>query len=260
MKAVWVAPIVAAAAIVAASAYASYEYLEAPGNQLFGSTVVRGPASARVVALTYDDGPNPPYTTAILRVLREENVHVTFFVVGRAAAAYPAVVREEYADGNAIGNHTWEHEHLIVRTPEQIDDSLARTDAAVYAATGSHTTLLRPPFGARDWLVLHEARRLGYTPVMWSVPLADDWEYPPAAAIAQRILRHVSDGAIMVLHDGNRGEICTAKDAHDCDRSADVVATRTIVETLKREGYRFVTIPQLLALPAVTRTSDRGRG
>ena len=261
MKAARVTLVIAVVALlVAAIGYASYEYLEAPANQLFGSALVSGPTSARVVALTFDDGPNPPYTTAILRVLREEKVHATFFVVGRAVAAYPAVVREEYADGNAIGNHTWEHEHLIARTPAQIDDSLARTDAAVYAATGSHTTLLRPPFGARDWLVLGEARRLGYTPVMWSVPLANDWEYPPAAAIAQRILSHVSNGAIMVLHDGNRGEVCTATDAHDCDRSSDVAATRTIVETLKGEGYRFVTIPQLLALPAAMRTFGRGRG
>ena len=91
-----------------------YEVAESPGNQLFGKTLVSGPKGERVVALTYDDGPNPPYTDQILEVLREENVHATFFVVGRAVQAYPAVVRREVDGGNAVGNHTWSHGHLVL--------------------------------------------------------------------------------------------------------------------------------------------------
>ena len=68
---------------------------------------------------------------------------------------------------------------------------------AIFAATGVHTRIMRPPFGARDWLVLDEVRKLGYTPVMWSVPLANDWEYPPAASHRRRVLRYVGDGAII---------------------------------------------------------------
>ena len=107
---------------------------------------------------------------------------------------------------------------------------------------------MRPPFGARDWLVLDEVRKLGYTPVMWSVPLAKDWEYPPPRVIAARVLRYAADGAIIDLHDGNQGIVCARMHvaARVCDRSADVGATRLIVEVLKRRGYRFVTIPQLL--------------
>lgn len=254
------APIVAAVLVVAAAlGFAAYEIAESPGNQAFGATLVRGPAADRVVALTFDDGPNPPYTDAILRVLREERVHATFFVVGRAAAAYPKVLREEYDDGNAIGNHSWDHAHLIAMTPLALAESLERTDAAVYAATGEHTRLMRPPFGARDWLVLSEARRLGYVPVMWSVPLARDWEYPPASVIAARILARISNGSIVVLHDGNRGRLCAARNlpSHVCDRSADIAATKQIVETLKARGYRFVTIPQLLQLDRATRTAYR---
>ncbi len=253
-------PMAAACLLVAAAlGFAAYETVESPGSQAFGATLVRGPVAARVVALTFDDGPNPPYTTAILRVLRENHVHATFFVVGRAAAAYPAVLREEYEDGDAIGNHSWDHTHLIAMTPLTLAESLERTDAAVYAATGEHTHLMRPPFGARDWVVLSEARRLGYTPVMWSVPLARDWEYPSASVIAKRILDRVSNGSIVVLHDGNRGQLCAADHLapHVCDRSADIAATRQIVETLKARGYRFVTIPQLLQLDDTTRTAYR---
>jgi peptidoglycan/xylan/chitin deacetylase (PgdA/CDA1 family) len=85
---------------------------------------------------------------------------------------------------------------------------------------------------------------------MWSVPLVGDWEYPPATVIAQRVLDNVHDGSIVVLHDGNRGQLCTAQhlQPHICDRSSDIEATRIIVETLKSRGYRFVTVPQLMDL------------
>jgi peptidoglycan/xylan/chitin deacetylase (PgdA/CDA1 family) len=247
-------------AIAAFVAFVAYEVAESPGSQVFGKTLVSGPRDERVVALTYDDGPNPPYTTAIVDVLHEEHVHATFFVVGQAVQAYPAVVRLEAHDGNAIGNHTWAHDHLVLDDSASLRETLQKTDRAIYDVTGLHTRIMRPPYGGRDWLVLGEVRKLGYTPVMWSVPLANDWEYPPANVIAQRVLQYVGDGSIIVLHDGNRGIVCARahQSPHVCDRSADVEATRLIVQTLKREGYRFVTIPELLERGHdTTRTNGR---
>lgn len=243
-------PVLALVAALALIGFIAYELFEQPTNQIFGRTVTQGPANERVVALTYDDGPNPPYTGRILDVLEEEHVHATFFLVGRAAHAYPTVVQREVRDGDAIGNHTWDHRHLIMMRRTQVRASLQQTDAAIYAAAHVHTRLMRPPFGARDWIVMQVARKLGYTVVMWDVPLARDWEYPPARVIAQRILPHVSDGAIIVLHDGNRGQLCAANHLppHVCDRRSDIEATRLIVENLKSQGYRFVTIPELITL------------
>lgn len=238
----------------------AYEASENPSNQLFGKTIVSGPANERIVALTYDDGPNPPYTQRILDVLDHERVHATFFLVGQAVAAYPKVVAREARSGDALGNHTWDHGHLIMMNPAQVRDSLARTDDAIFAASGEHTHLMRPPFGSRDWLVLDQARKMGYTPVMWSVPLARDWEYPSSAQIAARILRYVRDGSIIVLHDGNRGILCAGAriNPHVCDRKNDIEATRLIVEALKKQGYRFVTIPQLLAMRGTMHSSAPG--
>jgi peptidoglycan/xylan/chitin deacetylase (PgdA/CDA1 family) len=238
---------------LAAVGFAGYELFEQPTNQLFGRTVTNGPSNERVVALTYDDGPNPPYTDRILSVLERERVHATFFLVGRAVKADPGTVRREVRDGDAIGNHTWDHAHLIVMRRSQIHRSLLRTDAAIFAAAHVRTKLFRPPFGARDWPVMQVANKLGYTVVMWSVPLAKDWEYPPAPTIAKRVLKYVKDGSIFVLHDGNRGMLCGPRhlNPHLCDRSQDVEATRLIVETLKREGYRFVTVPELIELGKV---------
>ncbi len=241
-----------ALAVFAAVAFQAYKILENPTSQLFGKTLVSGPKDERVVALTYDDGPNPPYTGQILAVLQAEHVHATFFVVGRAVAAYPAVVRDESEAGDAVGNHTWAHEHLLLDDGSSLRRTLVRTDRAIFAATGLHTRIMRPPFGARDWLVLDEVRKLGYTPVMWSVPLANDWENPPPRVIAARVLRYAGDGAIITLHDGNRGIVCARlrTPGRLCDRSGDVEATRLIVEALKRQGYRFVTIPELLKMEA----------
>jgi peptidoglycan-N-acetylglucosamine deacetylase len=138
---------------------------------------------------------------------------------------------------------------MILMNSAQVRESLQRTDDAIYDAAGVHTRIMRPPFGARDWLVLDQVRRLGYTPVMWSVPLPRDWEDPPATIIARRVLPLVQDGSIIVLHDGNRGIVCANEHVSGrlCDRENDIEATRIIVETLKREGYRFVTVPELLA-------------
>lgn len=241
-------PAAACVAVLGFLAFIGYEVVENPTNQLFGKTLVSGPKNERVIALTYDDGPNPPYTNEILSVLQAEGVHATFFVVGRAVQAYPSVVRREAEAGNAIGNHTWSHGHLVLYDAHALRQTLQHTDAVIFAATGVHTRIMRPPFGARDWLVLQEVRKLGYTPVMWSVPLPNDWQNPPPHVIAARVLRYAGDGAIITLHDGNRGIICARAHvaAHLCDRSADVEATRLIVNALKKEGYRFVTIPELL--------------
>ncbi len=245
-----VATIVAAVALaLGVGGYAAYETLEAPANQIFGKTIVRGAPSARDVALTFDDGPNPPYTDRILDVLHEERVRATFFVVGRAAVAYPQTLRRIAREGHALGNHTWDHAHLNVESRPAVRAELERTDAAITRITGRHTNLMRPPFGARDFAVIAEAHRLGYRVVMWSVPLPRDWEQPGDATIARRVIDAVTGGGIIVLHDGNRGRLCARErqPTRACDRAQDISATRMIVRTLRARGYRFVTIPQLVA-------------
>ncbi len=249
------------AAVLAAVVFVAYEHFEQPANQMFGRTVTRGPSNEREIALTFDDGPNPPYTGRILDVLERERVHATFFVVGRAVQAYPEVVRREVRDGDAIGNHSWDHSHLIVYPPDAVAASIQRTDAAIAAATGMHTRLFRPPFGARDWIVMRTAQRLGYTVVMCSGPLPRDWEYPSPAQIAQRVLSVAADGSIIVLHDGNRGQLCLQRhlNPHVCDRSADIAATQLVIDELKRRGYRFVTIPKLISARSTHKTVRAAR-
>ena len=118
------------------------------------------------------------------------------------------------------------------------------TDQAIAAATGEHTRLFRPPFGARDYAVIQVAHDLGYQVIMWSVPLARDWERPAPQVIADRITRHVTNGSIIVLHDGNKGI--------GGDRGPTVEATKLIVQDLRAKGYTFVTVPELMRLGVYT--------
>lgn len=251
-------------ALAAVGCYAAYESVEAPANQFFGPTVVHGAREIREVALTYDDGPNPPYTDRILDVLREERVPATFFLVGRAVQAYPATVRRIVREGNAVGNHSWDHAHLIFESQAALRGDLDRTDDAIERAAGVRPTLMRPPFGIRDFAVVAQARALGYRVVMWSVPLPRDWEQPGDGVIARRVIGRVRDGSIIVLHDGDRGIVCAPRGPAPrslCDRSQEAAATREIVEALRARGYAFVTVPRLLsdenAERSVTRTAAR---
>jgi peptidoglycan/xylan/chitin deacetylase (PgdA/CDA1 family) len=226
----------ATAAIVAGAWY----FFEAPPNQMFGSTVTQVALSQKVVALTFDDGPNPPFTDQIVDYLHRAHVRATFFVVGKAVLAHPETVRTEVLDGDAIGNHTWDHAHLVLLSRAHVERELDDTEAAIVRATGVRPTLFRPPFGARDFLVLQVARDRGYKIIMWSVPLPSDWANPAPTVIAQRVLKYVKNGSIIVLHDGNKGVYG--------NRSSTVAATKLIVKALLNEGYRFVTVPELMRL------------
>lgn len=210
---------------------------ESPKNQLWGPTVTSEPLKQEVVALTFDDGPNPPYTDRIVDYLHAQHVPATFFVVGQAVRAHPAIVRRELANGNAIGNHTWDHAHLVLLSRTHIERELTSTEDEIQKVTGEHTHLFRPPFGARDFRVISIAHQLGLQVIMWSVPLPADWTQPPPRVIADRVLKYVRDGSIIVLHDGNKGR--------GADRNNTVEATKLIVSELKKRGFRFVTVPEL---------------
>lgn len=190
--------------------------------------------------MTFDDGPNGADTAAILDVLRDEDVRATFFVVGKAAEQQPELLYRMVRDGHALGNHSWSHAHLNVQTRAAIRRELRRTDEAIFAATGGTTQLVRPPFGARSFLVLDELRRLGYTCVLWSVPLAREWDGPDAGVVAGRLLAGTTDGAILALHDGDRGK--------GAARRHVARATRLLARGLHDRSFRFVTIPEMIAM------------
>lgn len=214
--------------------------MQDPRSDFFGPTFNGIPPGQGVVALTFDDGPNGGDTESVLDVLSEENVPATFFVVGKAASSHPKLLNRMVRDGHALGNHSWSHAHLNIRTRAGIRREMERTEEAVVAAVGERTRLARPPFGARSFTVLEELRRLGYTCVLWSVPLAHEWRGAGSAEIASRLLERTTDGAIIALHDGDRGRPAA--------REQIAAATRQLIAGCRRRSLRFVTIPEMLAL------------
>jgi peptidoglycan/xylan/chitin deacetylase (PgdA/CDA1 family) len=204
-------------------------------------TITGIPTTQKVVALTFDDGPNAQATGAILDYLREVHVHATFFVVGKAVERHPELARRELSEGHVIGNHSMHHRYLPFMLPGAVGHEIDDADEAIARATGIRTRLFRPPFGLDGPVVQGILLNRGYRIVKWSIPLVHDWQQSHSAKrIADDVLRRVTPGSIFVLHDGNQGE--------DDDRNHTVEATRIIVKTLLEQGYRFVTVPELLAI------------
>jgi peptidoglycan-N-acetylglucosamine deacetylase len=200
-----------------------------------------GPSEARCIALTFDDGPNEPYTSDVLRVLREQQVRATFFMMGKNVEAFPETARNIVREGHAIGNHTYTHRSLLLNSNASVRREIRRTEEVIERTTGQKTRLFRPPYGDKDFLTVRQTRKLGYVMVEWSVT-SGDWRMPGADRIVRNVLKHAHPGAIVLLHDGDRWR-------HGGDRSQTVAALPTLIRELRRQGYAFVTIPELLGLP-----------
>lgn len=152
------------------------------------------------ICLTFDDGPHPTATPAVLDVLEEYAVKATFFLLGKNVARYPELAQELIQKGHAVGNHSFDHSLLLLRSASDILNQISRTTEQISAATSLTPTLFRPPYGYfRPTLIklLHET---GYKLVMWTVD-ARDWKPQPVTAIARRVIRRANHGSIVLLHD-----------------------------------------------------------
>ena len=153
------------------------------------------------IALTFDDGPHPQQTPALLDVLAAADAKATFFVVGERAAQHPDIVRRIAREGHAIGNHSWSHRWLPGLSSSKIEEELLRCQQVLGDILGQAPGLVRPPYGSRDYRFYRAASRLRLTPVLWSTDTRD-W----AGAGERHILGTLSrarQGAIVLMHDGN---------------------------------------------------------
>jgi peptidoglycan/xylan/chitin deacetylase (PgdA/CDA1 family) len=184
-------------------------YLFLPGFDLPGRVVRRAPGE-RSLALTFDDGPHPDTTPAILDALERAGVHATFFLVGEQVRRFPELVRRIVAAGHAVGNHTQRHRLLVFRTQAQLDDEIGSCQRAL-AAVGVRARLFRPPHGFKP-IGLHRALvRHGLRMVAWRGTVRDT-DAPGVAALVDRVVRLADGGCIVLLHDNptTRGETAAA--------------------------------------------------
>ncbi|MEU1125811.1 polysaccharide deacetylase family protein [Streptomyces sp. NPDC005899] len=194
----------------------------------FGSADCR---KAKCIALTFDAGPGKD-TPRLLDILKEKKVPATFFLLGRNhVVEHPGTVRRIAAEGHEVANHTWSHKILTGRKPGEIRAELERTQDAIAGITGRKPRLMRPPQGRTDDTVSEISKELGLAQILWSTT-AKDYSTNDSALITKRTLDQAGRDGIILLHDIYEGT---------------VPAVPGIIDALRREGYTFVTVPQLMA-------------
>jgi peptidoglycan/xylan/chitin deacetylase (PgdA/CDA1 family) len=185
------------------------------------------------IALTFDDGPNPPYTGEILSILQRYGIKASFFVMGSHAQTYPDLVKQEYQEGNIVGNHTWSHPYLPYLSQASIQWQYTTASHMLQHITGSYPNFFRPPYGALSPSALQYANSMGLSVFIWNDD-PEDWSMPGVKTIIAKVLAEASNGGIVLMHDGGG------------DRSETVAALPTIIESLRARGYSFVTLKQLV--------------
>ncbi len=209
-----------------------------PTSQIFGRAIIGGP-DAGEFALTYDDGPNDPYTQQLLDVLAEHDVRATFFLIGRFVRQRPEIARAIRAAGHIVGNHTMSHPVLLFQSPRRVREELAGCNAAIEDALGEAVRYFRPPHGARRPDVLRAARDLGLTPVLWNA-MGYDWKPTTAEQVLANLQKGIRRnrrrgcGSNLLLHDGGQAGIGQ-------DRGHSVAATAQLLQST-RESVRYVTV------------------
>jgi peptidoglycan-N-acetylglucosamine deacetylase len=188
-----------------------------------------------LVALTFDDGPHPEFTIALLDILAAFGAKATFFMVGRNAARYPDIVKEVINRGHVIGNHSYSHPSFPHLSSKARLGEIQRCEAAVGRDMAK---LFRPPFGAENAFCHHDALQLGYRIVNWSISL-DDWGHHSAEWIADSLLRQLRPGSIVLLHDN-------VVDDAETNRRETLEAVRHVLNAASGR-FEFCTLPDLLA-------------
>lgn len=188
----------------------------------------------KYIALTFDDGPWGNTTDQILSILRKNNIKATFFMIGENVKTYPTQAKNVLADGNVIGNHTWHHWYRSM-SPQLAASEIENTANIIYQTTGAKTSFFRPPGGILTNGVATYAKNIKDAVVMWSDD-SEDWRRPSVSTLVTRVTKQATPGGIVLMHDGGG------------NRSNTVAALPQIINNLRKQGYKFVTIPQLLQI------------
>jgi peptidoglycan/xylan/chitin deacetylase (PgdA/CDA1 family) len=189
-----------------------------------------------VIALTFDDGPSKTLTPKLLGILEAKGVHVTFFMLGQMVIdADPAILKRMAADGDELGNHTYDHSPLNKMTADQVRSELTKTNDAIFAAAGVYPTVIRPPDGESSDTVLAVSKEMKLPVINWSWQVCpEDWltKNQNPDYIAKFVIDNAANGRIVLLHDIH---------------STTVDAISAMIDGLVAKGYRFATISELLA-------------
>jgi len=204
-------------------------------SPLFGPALGKIEGDRKVVALTFDDGPNPDATPLILDTLREKKVRATFFILGSHAERWPELVRRISHEGHQIGNHGYFHRKLQFKSPFYVSRDIRLGIRAIKRAGAPAPRYFRAPHGFRSPWTTPIASSYGERTVGWSLGVWDS-DRPGVDEIVKRTIEGVEPGSIILLHDGDGYN-------PDGDRTQTAAALPQIIDGLKEQGYEFATLP-----------------
>nr|WP_251047622.1 LysM peptidoglycan-binding domain-containing protein [Planococcus sp. ISL-110] len=208
-------------------------------SQAASSTfVTKGNTTSKVVALTFDDGSDGTNINKILDILSANNVKATFFLTGSGAKNHPTWIKNISAKGHQLGNHSYSHPDFTKLTAAKIKSELDTTEATIKGLTGKTTKpIFRAPFGASNAAVLKAVGDAGYThTIQWNIDTVD-WKGVSSTQITDKVLNNIVPGSIVLMHTG-------------AGASGTPGALPSMISKLKAKGYKFVTVSELLKLPA----------
>ena len=205
-----------------------------PANLHNKQVVYRINTEEKIVALTVDDGPDPRFTPKILDILKENNVHATFFVVGRQLEKHPDIGKRLVKEGNEVGNHTYSHPALTSEDANQVVNEIIKGSEVIQNVLDTKTKYFRAPKGLFNKDVIKVANGQGEIVMMWSITL-EHCNTPTPHDMAMRIIDKTTPGCIILMHDGR------------LDRTRSIEALPILIKGLQEKGYKFVTVSELLA-------------
>ena len=196
-----------------------------------------GNTHEKILALTFDDGPDEDFTPQILDILKKYDVKATFYVIGEKVQYNKKIVKREYEEGHEIGNHTYTHINVSKNGYNKIRKEIGDTQSAVKSVTGVYPKTFRPPYRAISKDMCEIIKQNNMNIVLWSYVDARDWESPGVSSIVKTIEEGVQNGCIILLHDYNK--LRTPK-------SQTIEALDIIIPDLLEKGYKFVTVSELI--------------
>jgi peptidoglycan-N-acetylglucosamine deacetylase len=205
-------------------------------RSLFGRVVGKGESGEKLVALTFDDGPNKVFTPQVLAVLKKYNIRATFFMCGEQANYYPELVKQVSVDGNEVANHSWTHPNLYKNKAMRgapMAAEVQKTSKLIEKLVMIKPAFFRAPYNYAGKETVQAVNDLGLVYVGWTFSLLD-WEKPAPQKMVDMFNRKLMPGTILLLHDGGG------------NRTNTVAALPGIIEAAKKKGYRFVTLGEML--------------
>lgn len=213
-----------------------------PYSQLYGRFPYRGNTDEKVVALTFDDGPNEPFTSQLLDTLKKYEVPATFFLVGKNVQKYPETAKRIAREGHTIGNHSLNHQFWRYFAQPSFKNEIVRTQDIITQTTGRTPRLFRPPWLQRNPALFGTLKQLGIVPVSGEFCHPLEVFQVVAEHIAHSTLAKIRPGSIIIFHDGH--------DAKGGNRRQTIKAVKLVIEALKKQGYAFTTVDKLLKVTA----------